>query len=230
MPLKVKYSYIFCFYFLFTVFPVISFAGIRSQVNSIPTLDSLQNYYTAANLYTRRYVLKELPDWLQMRGYHAFPAWWHNAIDDALSSGEPMLTREAIILTGKYGFQDFSEKLKLIYKNAYKQYAAEADVVRYAVIRAFMDLSSPVADSLIPDLFLHSQRYLLGVDFALLLTAVIQYGNSSCLAELNSLENNLKPLIASIDPVNDPGRLKDQYNQLLSSVLVAQQRLKERGK
>lgn len=217
---------------LILAFLFIPLASVRDDMAGIPTVDSLESFYYENNDYVHRYVLKELPDWLNRRGLPPdMPDWGYDALEDALSSYRPLLIREAVILTGRYSINEFTDRMAEIYKAAHRWFPADADIVRSEILRALLKIGGVSAETYIPDLFLNSERYLISNEFKVLLSALDQYGTSVCIEELQFIEKQIADIIADIsaDPLQDPSqRSYKHFSDLAGYVTVTKDRLIEK--
>lgn len=193
-------------------------AGVTwKEMGEITHSDQLEQSYNGSNEYKKRYILKYLPKWLEMRGVPE-PDWIFNAIEDALyNARDGLLIMEAVALTEKYGLSQFFESLIEIYQEAHNLNPADADKIRRAVVSALASFGGSEAEYAIPELLMTTPRYVADEEFSMLLLAVEQYGDTSLVEELENIEQNVNGRIASIDPEVDP-MMHDKYVQVLSLV------------
>ncbi len=210
----------------------ISQAGVREDMGCIPDSDSLKSFYENNNDYVRRYVLKDLTGWLKRRGLPPdMPDWVYDALDDAFNSYRPLLIKEAAVLTGRYHLDEYADRLAEIYNNATKWFPADADIVRTAVLHALRKIGGVSAETYIPHLFLNSQSYMLSNEFEILLTALTQYGDSTCIEKLDKIEQRLDKIIAGIpdDIEEDPSRRKSKCLEIRGYVSATRDAIVEKG-
>jgi hypothetical protein len=208
-------------------------AGVREEMWTIPTTTALKTYYDANGLYKKRYVLKELPDWLKLNGITTPPSWLLSTLLLALDTKEPMLVIEATTLEGLYRYTDTSiiNRLMTNWYIAHVQYAAEAEQVRGAIVQTLCKMfgSGPNVDSLFFNFFMTKPRYLHSEDFMLLLANINPSGCTGCESELDDLKQEVTEKLLAIqrDPGNTPPREKDFYQRLLSTITTTQNRFSE---
>ncbi len=207
-------------------------AGVREDMEGIPDLDSLESFYEENNDYVRRYVLKDLPGWLNIRGLPPdIPDWVYDALDDALNSYRPLLIREATVLIGRYGVDEYADRMAEIYKAAHRWFPADAEQVKTAILRAFLKIGGISAETYIPDLFLNSQCYMNSKEFEILILALEQYGDSACVEKLQKLEKQISSIIRDIssNPQQDPSRRSyKHFTDLSGYVAVTKDRIIEK--
>lgn len=207
-----------CIPFLFLFIVGLSSApyasSISSQMYAIHISDSLQQLYDRSNEYTQRYILKYLPAWLDHQGVYGLPLWADHAITKALESGNAMLIREAVILAGKYQLQHYRDRLTTLYKDAHKNYQADADRIRTAVVEALAQIGENTTNAALLSLLQHTPRFYLDPEFSALLRAVSMYGDSSCIGDLTAIENILDVIISGINPQDDPHRYYERYSNV----------------
>ena len=204
-----------CFYCLIMLF-ITANAGVQSEIDTIITENSLRLFYNSCDIYKKRYIVKDLPNWLDTRGISVIPVWVYNALDDALNSYRPMFIREAAIVAGKFGYNDFTRRMADVYLSAQRWFPADADRVRLGILESLLTIGGVDADTLIPELFLNAPRNLLSSEFGLLLIALDEYGDSSCVLGLKAIEDEIYGVLRNSG--YDPAGFGSKYKLLLGHV------------
>jgi len=215
---------------IFPLFIIQAHAGATWEyMNSITRGDSLEQMYESSNEYTRRYMLKLMPLWLEQRGEISPPVWVEDAVADALNYGKDgLFITEAIKLTRLYGLSEHYERLIELYRSAYTVHAVEADNIRSAVINAVTSFGGSIAEYAVPELLMSGPHFYIAREYSLLMVAVAEYGDTTLVNEIEDAEFNISGLAENIDEQVDPVR-KNQYLQVLALVRNVKETVAAKG-
>lgn len=199
------------------------------EISVLTRSEDLEQSYNTGSEYKQRYILKYLPNWLELRSISGLPGWAYDIVEDALFNAHDGLhLTEAVILTKKFGLSGFYERLIVLYRVAHTLHANDADNIRSAVVSAIDSFGGSIAEYAIPELLLNRPRFVINKEFSLLLSATASYGDTTLIPELEDIEQNVSGLADDIDEEVDPV-FKNKHLEVLNLVRSVKQGLLSRG-
>lgn len=168
------------FYLTLSIIFLFSFseASVREDIKDITSVNELEAYYesNSSDLYKVRYILKNLPDFLEKHGVSTCPDWVINLVDNAIYTTYGPLITESVRFIGKYTLPGYTEKLYELFCIASRNYTRYSTEMRFAIVRTLSQIGGDNEKAKLLKLFNSFPQELIGLrEFGFLANKVASF-------------------------------------------------------
>jgi len=155
--------------------------------------------------------------------------WLHASVTEELKAKNAMLVMEAVILAGRYRYEDTYTRLIELYKNVYQLFPADANRIRSAVLGTVMQFEETLAKECITVCINHTPNDVLKPFYPSLLHGVARYGDETFIPKLDEISLFVEGRLAALDKQEQPGDLIIKYKSVLHQLNRVKEDLQRRG-